>query len=329
MTKKDFDCSNSNALDDAIFHYTNADGLYGILTNKEIWSTAYFTSSDASELSAAEGILANLFQECTEQLVREKHESVKLLLKRGADISKYPRLFESIWLDSMKDNLHIFVTSFSSAKTIDVFQDGLLSQWRGYGRNGGYALQFSRTKLTNWIQLAYQNKKNCRCELLDVHYGLNNPYRVQVLDHKASYLEAYMNYLNCLAELAENSLNADKLIRIESEFTFPESMMELIESLFFYRLQTKNRHFSEEMECRMSVILAEPLDEIEFFNRAGVLVPYIKTPKSSKSILECLDGVIVGPGPHQEVRSQSVGYLLMSLGLEKEVRLSKIPYTGS
>ena len=64
--------------DDAIFHYTNADGLFGILTRKEIWSTAYFTTNDESELSAVEGVLADLFKEFTTQLVSDKHEYVDL-----------------------------------------------------------------------------------------------------------------------------------------------------------------------------------------------------------------------------------------------------------
>ena len=36
---------------DALFHYTTADGLLGILRDNEIWSSAYYFTNDESELS--------------------------------------------------------------------------------------------------------------------------------------------------------------------------------------------------------------------------------------------------------------------------------------
>ena len=43
---------SEDSRDDALFHYTTADGLIGIFQSEEIWGTAYYCSNDASELTA-------------------------------------------------------------------------------------------------------------------------------------------------------------------------------------------------------------------------------------------------------------------------------------
>ena len=68
---------------------------------------------------------------------------------------------------------------------------------------------------------------------------------------------------------------------------------------------------------------------LNFFIRNGVIVPYTKTPQPSESFMDCIEGVIIGPGANQQVRYQGVQQLLKSLDMEIEVRLSKIPYTGN
>ena len=79
----------------------------------------------------------------------------------------------------------------------------------------------------------------------------------------------------------------------------------------------------------MSAFVTNHFDGIYFFNRNGVLVPYIKTPQPSEYFLDCIEGIIVGPGTNQEVRYQSVKHLLKSLNMKIDIRLSQIPYTGS
>lgn len=43
---------SDEARDDALFHYTTASGLIGILNANELWSTAYYCANDESELTA-------------------------------------------------------------------------------------------------------------------------------------------------------------------------------------------------------------------------------------------------------------------------------------
>ena len=314
--------------DDAIFHYTNADGLFGILTKKEIWSTAYFTTNDESELAAVEGILADLCKGRTTQLVSDKHEYVDLFWKHGINIFEYPKEFEKIWFDTMEETFDIYITCFCRANSELDFQHGLLSQWRGYGGTGGYALQFSHSKLTDWTTRTLINKEKHKYIFHDVYYNLDNPFKEIVLEYKIFFLETYMNYLDRAVMSLQELEKGHETIENNSEFILPDNFTGPLFALLLYRIQTKSSYFSEERECRMSIFL-DPLDDIEFFIKNGVIVPHTKTPQASESFMDCIEGVIIGPGANQQVRYQGVQQLLKSLNMEIEVRLSKIPYTGN
>lgn len=56
--------------EDALFHYTTANGLIGILGTGEIWSTAYYCANDESELAAGKGVLSPLFRSTTHKLIK-------------------------------------------------------------------------------------------------------------------------------------------------------------------------------------------------------------------------------------------------------------------
>ena len=328
MAEKVSDNSDPDKFSDAIFHYTNADGLLGILSNGEIWSTGYFTTNDASELVAGKGILTEIFRERTYQLLHENNKSVGVLREHGVSIFDEAGRFENMLFDSTMRTLHIFITCFCRPNSEIDFQDGLLSQWRGYGGSNGYALHFSRSKLDEWTQGVRRISTKYSCSFDNVYYDLNNPYKDKVLEHKDLYLKTYTNYLDIRAEQEQDLRKANELIDANPQILWPDlkSMKVMLERFVMYLLHTKNSHFSEEREYRMSVVLTGQLDDVEFFNKNGVLVPYIKSSRISESLLDCIEGIIVGPGPHQDIRHQSVSYLLTSLGLKKKVRLSKIPY---
>jgi hypothetical protein len=103
-----------------------------------------------------------------------------------------------------------------------------------------------------------------------------------------------------------------------------------LESLLDFLIHTKNRHFSEEKECRMSLL--EPVSSgsgvlpIDYFNRCGLLVPFTRTP-SSFNVLDCVDWIIVGPGPRIANRFNSVTQIVRKKGLKIKVRPSHIPFS--
>ena len=167
---------SENALDDALFHYTSADGLLGILSSGELWSTAYYCTNDESEITSGRGILSPMFLQETHKMVAENDPLVTTFSNRGIDIFDYARGFEQQIIGQTFSTICTYITCFCKARTKEDFTHGLLSQWRAYGPDGGYAIQFSRKKLSAAIEKT--NKALDKVyELKDVYYDSENLHK--------------------------------------------------------------------------------------------------------------------------------------------------------
>jgi hypothetical protein len=103
---------------DEIFHYCNAMGLHGIVTNKCLWASDIFSLNDASEVNYAIQMVTR---------VVSNYSQLRPLAERFAD-GTFTRIYK---------DLHTLVCCFSAEKDS-------LSQWRAYGAGGyGFANWFS------------------------------------------------------------------------------------------------------------------------------------------------------------------------------------------
>jgi hypothetical protein len=308
--------------EDAIFHYTTAAGLIGILRSGELWSTAYYCANDESELATGKGVLSPLFWTATHELIRANDPLVETFRSRGVDIREYAKGFEQTITSSSLSSLCAYITCFCKPSSHEDFTHGLLSQWRGYGPDGGYALQFSKKKL-----LAEIEKANATggfiYKLQDVHYTPDNKLKDRVLAHEDAFVQSYKEHLDAVSKLDLNSKTMSS--PIASLLHGP------LEALLEYLIHTKNQHFSEENECRLSVIdLFRRMHEVlptGFYNRDGLIVPYKRTLAASFDVLKCVDWIIVGPSPRMTARFRSVTHLIKQLDLRIKVRPSHIPFT--
>lgn len=308
--------------EDALFHYTTASGLIGIFDTKEIWGTAYYCANDESELAAGKGVLAPLFRSTTHKLIEANDPRVQIFARRGVDIWEYADRFEQQIAGMVLSLLCAYITCFCKPTSKEDFTHGLLSQWRWYGSDGGYALHFSRKKLLAAIESA--NKTDgLNYDLQDVHYTVENPMRVAVLNHTNAFVQEYMNFLDELAEPLDSSKNTMRS-PIAGLLGGP------LEAFLDYLIHTKNKHFGEERECRLSITqlsAGADLLPVQYVNRGGLLVPYTKTPRSSFNILDCIEWIVIGPGPRMGARFKSVCQLVRQSGREIKVRVSHIPFT--
>lgn len=111
-----------------LYHYTSADGLYGIVTQKEIWATFLHYLNDSAEFQYGLSL--------TRQLIFEQaKESEKPLNEILAQVR-----------DSLARLGRINIAVFSLTEKGD-----LLSQWRGYCPNGGYSLGFAIASLISGL----------------------------------------------------------------------------------------------------------------------------------------------------------------------------------
>lgn len=308
--------------EDALYHYTTANGLLGIIQSKQIWSTAHYCSNDESELSWGKDVLTPILRSKTHQMIKEEDPMVNVFRLRGVNIINYADKFEQRIRNYALHVLCVYITCFYKPVSKEDFLHGLLSQWRGYGEDGGYALQFSRKKLEEQISQISKDKE-LNYELQDVHYSTENPLKENISFHSEAFVKAYLEHLD---RLADWDFGKEQV---------PSPLTGLsggpIESLLDFLIHTKNEHFSEENECRMSVL--EPVSapgalEVDYLNRNGLIVPYTKTPEDL-NILDCVDWIIVGPGSRMEARFNSISQLVRKKGLDIQVRPSHIPFSRS
>lgn len=313
---------SEEACDDALFHYTTGSGLLGIVLNNELWSTAYYCANDESELKAGKGVLTPTFRNKTHELIQSGDRRVEIFRNRGVDILDYADNFEQHLFSFALNFFCVYITCFCRALSKEDFQHGLLSQWRGYGLDGGYAIQFSRKRLRE--NMTEANKSvGVNYELEDVFYEPANRFKEDVDKHSDAYVGAYLSHLDMLVEA-----KFDKPIRNPiADLTGGP-----LESLLDYLIHTKSPHFTEEREARLSVLEPVRTDGaklgVEFLNRDGLIVPYVKAP-AEFDVLSCIDWIIVGPSPRIEARFASTLQLVRNRGLDIKVRPSHIPFSRS
>jgi hypothetical protein len=317
---------SEEARNDALFHYTNGNGLLGILSKNELWSTAYYCVNDESELSVGKGVLTRMFSLKTHEMIAARDPRVKIFFDRGVDILKdYAQNFERSILGTALSELCVYISCFCKANGKEDFLHGLLSQWRGYGSDGGYALQFSRSKLQARVDQAYK-QEDLSCELQDIYYSPQNPLRKEVEKRSTYYVDAYMDHL-------------DRLVNWNGKFentTEPSPISNLkdgsLEALLDYFINTKSEHFREENECRLNFLGAISPGyktlPVDYFNRNGLIVPYTKTSQSF-NVRDCIEWIIVGPSPRMTNRYNAIRQMVRKMGLNIDVRPSHIPYSNA
>lgn len=244
-----------------IYHYTTITGLIGILSKCELWASDCRFLNDGTELKYAM------------DLFTEEFEKLKLPPIEGGG---YRIPDPSVTVASA------FVTCFC--------EDGdLLSQWRGYGLNQGYALGFDLSEL---------RKQNIG-EINPVQYGIANPN-----DFFKGELE-YATYPTAHPG-------------IESYYV----TLQLLHRVAF----VKNPCFQEEKEWRLLKTIEFPNQEEENVNfRASPIgaTGYIALPFPK----ECLREIIIGPGAYLESKLAAILTMLTCYGLiDVKCQKSSIPY---
>jgi len=135
--------------------------------------------------------------------------------------------------------------------------DDLLSQWRGYGLGGGYAIGFDSAEISKLV--------HGRIELIPVLYD-ENKQRRQLCDICRRWREAFID------------------IPPESEGPAPWRVGELVFAESFSRIAIgfKNSGFREEDEWRLVYRQSQIIQDddsrthLEFRTRDGMLLPYME-----------------------------------------------------
>ena len=117
----------------SLFHYTNAQAVHSILSNKKIWLTDIRYLNDSQELHDGFSVLENALQNPKQGLF------ANLVYKDKAIKCIKSMLFQENTYSEDLEPLYIFSLSAT---------DDLLSQWRAYGT---YAIEFDKSALEEHV----------------------------------------------------------------------------------------------------------------------------------------------------------------------------------
>jgi hypothetical protein len=255
-----------------VYHYTNAAGLLGIVSTRNLWATDIEFMNDAEELTYARTTVLGDLRAWADEIAPPGTGSEDGLradvLRSIAEELEHPAWGEP------SSTYHIYAACFC--------EDGdLLSQWRAYGGDGGYAIGFRTFSLLG-LAASFES-----IHFEKVTYGL---------DGSRPYLDAM---LETVAQRAAGFPGATGNIRLMTR------VLPTIAAI-------KHPTFAQEREWRL-LSTGWDVPEMAFGFRTGSvgLVPFIEVSFPGNAVAQ----VIVGPGRYPEVRKRGVRQLLERHGL--------------
>jgi hypothetical protein len=222
-----------------------------------------------------------------------------------------------------------FITSFCTVDKNNerVAKHGLLSQWRGYGSQGGYVIVFSTEGL---IQLMVEERSKW-----NYFVGFGGDVVYSSADDNEIYDE-FRKQIDGIQEGWAQTLRTRD----------PRALNSVGPHFISCACRYKHWGFCEEQEFRFVAVPTAP-KIIEFgrhegrtvtprkpicsFLRNGTPIPYLNlfegiTGHSGKQLP--ITRTIVGPHPDKEKRKVAVEALLRENGIQANVSTSAIPYLG-
>lgn len=269
-------------MSDELWHYTTAEGFKGIIESQKLWATHAKYLNDSSEL-------------------------IHALTYWDLEDSNKNKIKEQLFEKTLFEKFDPFILSFSSNQP----EDGLLSQWRGYGE---YAIVFDQNLVLKSIKNKLPSDEGAALEANAVWYDKKNVLKEKSYDLIYSTLDKHVTAI----------LNKEI---VESKAIWEKDEPDLMEQFLRILLRSKNPGFSEEKEFRCIYIKKQECVALPIKFRLGKeeLIPYVEISYSVDTIKK----IVIGPHPNQEKRVNSAKMFLKLMGLsEIDVVNSRIPYIG-
>ncbi|TAL00607.1 MAG: DUF2971 domain-containing protein [Rhodospirillaceae bacterium] len=318
----------------SLFHYTSQAGLEGILASQTIFATHYKFLNDATEIEHFKSALAELLEQKVFAPVKKRIKALAatsddsksnlnaIYRKHGGETKAIKKQIASQVNTIFRLTCeNAYIASFCGwhPHAPRLNQHGLLSQWRAYGHDGGFALEFD-TKALNELFKEDGNLYDDSLSYFGNCFYDEDPKKI-IAKRKAEF-DFVGDFLVDFAD----ALATDQR-------RLPDAAQA---AQYFFALSSQPKHpgFSEENEVRIAttvssrsdeVIDGEPLRtrQIKFRNTAGVTVPYIELFAGLNKRLP-IKRILVGPHVDRDKRAVYVRSLLRDLPIE--VTVSDIPY---
>lgn len=311
-----------------LYHYTNRNGLEGIINSQTLFATHYAFLNDAEEIVRFKRALKKLLMPKlildVENWARAGKINIAALERNGGVLAlcgdEIDHMIKSAY-EAQQQVITPFIFSFCShANDKDKTRDGLLSQWRGYGK-GGYAIVFEAKKIEELIRLEVEVGSYNPLGWGDVIYEGNEEKLKLELGDQVEILSKYI-----LAMIHCRAFNKDYPNAQNAEFYAQAVCAALY----------KHKGFEEENEVRIyayrltddALKKAAQLGHVSHLPRATVRKNvngklYIELFKNFQKKLP-IKRVIVGPSKNKEKIAEELRKDPRFNGIE--VTVSGIPY---
>jgi hypothetical protein len=281
-------------LPECIHHYTNFEGLKGILTEDCLWATDAYTSNDLSEIDHG----ARMLQDHLKQRFPNDPSNIDGFINKF--LGKNPE-----WVKGF------FITCFSKAeKNSYEEKNGLLSQWRGYGSGQGYMIKFNTDELLNGFE--NHNEEIEASTFGGVEYFLTKEDFL-TNEENAKSIKKAEDVLGIMLKNLNNSDGSDN-----------KNM--LFQEILKISCHSKHRGFEEEKEFRAGRLIWNHNKErkIFFYNKNGLLRSYIKLFQGH--VKSSIKEIVVGPSLNKDLNKKKIKIMLDQIGVNAKVSTSETPY---
>lgn len=241
--------------------------------------------------------------------------------------------FEDIWLKALfvSNNPELFVTSFTGISLENKLhqENGILSQWRGYGNNGGFAIIFDSITLAS----SYNSFiKNCK---------IHNAYQSNCNDCKICFKAnifdkvIYNHNFNMIQNhpqigIARTFLDGFCTALVnDTQITVTQSDHDYFRMALYLMCILKHPAFEEENEIRFVCLNRLEKHTGGYHNES----PYQICAEDQKPRLKidfnpaAIKKIIIGPQKNQDQMQIYLKYFLENMGyLDVDVTKSEIPF---
>jgi hypothetical protein len=280
-----------------LWHYTDFNGLHGMITNEVIRASGIAYLSDAAEFTHTIDIAHQYLRPKTVRL-----SDLFLPMTR----KEVPAFVSKVLAKVRRSG--VFVASFSKKRDD-------LSQWRAYGGAGpGFSLGFARDAL-ELLGTAEQ------FDVVDCEYDLKKQK-----EELKKNIEAKAEAMRAAERKIEKNFDA----KVREEF-FDKWSFELFKVVERVAVRNKSPSFSDEREVRLVMRPGRrppslsPLS-VRFRQSRSLVVPYVEIPTLCHGQPSPIKQVVVGPCAHSSEVAEAIQQLLAQKHLTAVVKSSSIPF---
>lgn len=270
-----------------IYHYTNAEGLFGILSPpRNIWASCSSFMNDPKELIYCKKLFVDRIEH-----FESNHSNIK------DDINELKK-----WVIGVSEAHYNFILSFS-------LNPDSLSLWNRYGNNDGYNIEFDH-------ELLLQHIKTIKGILF---FG-SGPVIYDV-KRQISIVDDLINkYITEYSKIPHKPIDNEITVKIKnlilpSLFFFKD---------YNFRDEYEFRYLFKLIKSTRNIQSDQFNNTVNFRVRNGVITPYIIIPLEDK--IEFIKKVHIGPLNNSDNSIEGLKLFFEKYRLSIDVDTSNIPY---